>query len=504
MKILFIDIDTLRLDHLGCYGYKRNTSPNIDSVADDGVRFTQNYCSDAPCLPSRASLVTGRFGIRTGVVGHGGVCADMRPDGSARGMQDANQRHNLPAVMNRAGIYPVTFSSFPERHGAWWFNAGFRECYNIGKRGLEIADEVSSMSIKWLKNNKEREDWFMHVHFWDPHIPFRTPENAKSPFEDEPLSETWMNQQIIDRQRKTEVGPHTACEVDGFENTTNPAFPMQIGEVENMSDYKKMIDGYDTGVWYSDKHIGYIIDELKKQGIYEETAIIVTSDHGEHLGEKGSYQEHGEASNIVTHVPLIIKWPGAEKGAVSNGLHYNVDLLPTLVDLIGGMPPLKLHRVSGTAFPPKYDGISYAEQVMNGSDGGREYLVVSQCAHVCQRSVVFGDWFYTRTYHDGYRLYEDEALYNIKDDPIEQFNIAGENKEICWHGAYLLERWLSENMKKNAEDYPSAPEDPMWRVIAEGAPYHCRGYLDEYCERLKNSGREWAAERLRKRHPNEH
>ncbi len=504
MRILMIDVDTLRPDHLGCYGYGRNTSPNIDAIASEGVRFLGNYCADAPCLPSRAGLVTGKFGIRTGVVSHGGVCADMRSDGPSRGMQDENQRHNLPAVLGRAGIYPVSFSSFPERHGAWWFNAGFRECYNFGKRGLEVADEVSSKAIHWLKDNEDREDWFMHVHFWDPHIPIRVPEEIKSPFENQPLADTWMNQDIIDYQRKHEVGPHTAMEVDGYLSTTNPATPMQIGEVRDMADYKKMIDGYDTGIWYADYHIGLILSELERQGLLEDTAIIVTSDHGEHLGEKGSYQEHGEASHVVTHVPMVIKWPGGAKDVVSNGLHYNVDLLPTLIDLIGGAPEIRMHRVCGIIKPSDYDGISYADQILKGTDGGRDYLVVSQCAHVCQRSVIFDDWIYTRTYHDGYRLYEDEALYNLKSDSNEQFNVAKENDELCWKGAYLLEKWVSDNMKKNAEDYPDHPEDPMWRVIAEGGPFHCRGYLDEYCQRLEDTNRGWAAKELRQRHPNEH
>ena len=77
MRILYVDIDTLRPDHLGCYGYDRATSPNIDAVARDAVRFTDCYCSDAPCLPSRAALMTGRFGIHTGCVGHGGTNAEM-------------------------------------------------------------------------------------------------------------------------------------------------------------------------------------------------------------------------------------------------------------------------------------------------------------------------------------------------------------------------------------------------------------------------------------------
>ena len=84
MRVIMFDIDTLRSDHLGCYGYGRNTSPAIDSVAAEGVRFEDYYCPNAPCLPSRASLITGRYGIRNGVVGHGGTAADLRLQGESR------------------------------------------------------------------------------------------------------------------------------------------------------------------------------------------------------------------------------------------------------------------------------------------------------------------------------------------------------------------------------------------------------------------------------------
>ena len=86
MRLLYIDIDTLRSDHLGCAGYDRNTSPNIDALAAEGVRFENVYASDVPCLPSRTALITGMFGIRNGVVNHGGTAADLRPEGRDRVM----------------------------------------------------------------------------------------------------------------------------------------------------------------------------------------------------------------------------------------------------------------------------------------------------------------------------------------------------------------------------------------------------------------------------------
>ncbi|MCL1888799.1 MAG: sulfatase-like hydrolase/transferase, partial [Kiritimatiellaeota bacterium] len=87
MRILYLDLDTLRPDHLGCYGYHRNTSPNLDRIAREGVRFEKFCTSDAPCLPSRSALMTGTFGIHNGVIGHDNYNADFRPQGSTRGFK---------------------------------------------------------------------------------------------------------------------------------------------------------------------------------------------------------------------------------------------------------------------------------------------------------------------------------------------------------------------------------------------------------------------------------
>ena len=148
MRILFLDLDTLRPDHLGCYGYHRKTSPAIDAIAREGVRFDHYHCSDAPCLPSRAALTTGRFGIHTGVVGHGGTAADMRLTGCARGFRDPLDRDSLAATLRRAGFHTTSISPFAERHSAWWFYAGYNEMHNTGKGGMESAEEITPTALR--------------------------------------------------------------------------------------------------------------------------------------------------------------------------------------------------------------------------------------------------------------------------------------------------------------------------------------------------------------------
>ena len=484
MRLLFLDIDTLRPDHLGCYGYHRNTSPNIDRIASEGVRFDNYYCSDAPCLPSRAALVSGQFGIRNGIVGHGGTAADMRLDGEARGFHNAFSDNCLWTMFVKSGFHTATISPFAQRHSAWWFNAGFNETCDTGKGGMESAEEITPHALAWLDRNGASDNWLLHVNLWDPHTPYRAPEAFGNPFKDDPLP-SWLDEKTIKSHNK-QPGGHSSLDLSMFSDIEHPAHPRQPGKVTDLAGFRRMIDGYDCGVRYADKHVGMLLDKLAALGILEDTAIIVTSDHGENLGELNSYAEHGTADNITHRIPMIVKMPGCAKGHVDGGLHYNLDFAPTLAEL--GI--LKSR-------PSSWQGESYAK-ALKGKPSGRPHLVLGQCAHGAMRSVRFGDWIYIRVIHDFYHLYPREMLFNLKDDPHETRDLAGERPEICAEAARTLLTWQEDMMMA----MPDAI-DPLWTVMREGGPFHSRGGLKSYCEHLKATGRKDCAGRLVKIHPSE-
>jgi arylsulfatase A-like enzyme len=494
MNILFVDIDTLRPDHLGCYGYTRRASPNIDAIAADGLAFDDFYCSDAPCLPSRAALFTGRFGFQTGVVGHGGTAADMRLEGAGRSISGALASSSLPAVIRRHGMHTASFSTFAERHGAWWYYAGFNECYNIGKRGFESAEEVTPLVLDWLDRQKGGS-WFAHVHYWDPHTPYRMPLDQGNPFEDLPLPGDWMTPELLAEHNKFKIGPHSSMELQMYNAIERPALPRMAGSVTSMEGWRRNMDAYDCGVLWADRGVGQIVEKLKKLGAYEETAVIVTSDHGESIGELGIYDEHGTADYSTTHIPFVIKWPGGAKGKHVGGLQYGLDLLPTIIELLGEEPQPPFPQWNTTE-PVSCDGESFAKAVLSGENAGRSHLALSQCAHVCQRAIRFGDFIYIRTYHDGMHLFNDEMLFNIKEDPHETEDLAERLPELCQKGASLLEKWTASQLEKN-------PVDPLWTVMSEGGPYHANGDFKAYLDRLEQTGRGWAVEELKKRHPKE-
>lgn len=481
MRILFIDIDTLRPDHMGCYGYNRNTTPNMDKICNEGIRFDQYYCSDAPCLPSRAALVSGMFGIRNGAVGHGGTAGDRRLTGPDRDFNDAVDRFNFHNIFRRAGMHTASISTFAERHSSWWFNAGFNECYNVGGCGGESGEKILPVALDWLDRNKEQDNWFLHVHFWDPHTPYRAPESFGNPFENESLN-CWIDEKILELHKK-HVGPHCINELYMFNSEEDPDFPRMPGSASDMAGLKRIMDGYDTGILYADFLIGQILDRLREQGVYDDTAIIITSDHGENMGELGIYSEHGTADYATCHIPLIIKWPGCTPGTCDSAFHVNLDILPTMADLLN------------VEKSDNWDGISYAKTITDGMGSGRDSVVISQMAHVCQRSARFGDWLYMRTYHDGFHLFDREMLYNIKNDPHEEHDVKEQYPEICAQGAKIIMDWHDEQMMKSDSQI-----DPLWTVMHENGPYHTWGHLDSYIDRLEHTGRHEGAQLLREKY----
>lgn len=459
MRILYLDLDSLRPDHLGCYGYHRNTTPNIDAIAKEGVTFTNYYCSDAPCLPSRSALMSGRFGIHNGIVGHGGTAADMRREGPSRGFSDRLNHESLPSVLRQAAMKTASISTFSERHSAWTFNAGFQEVFNLGGRGGETAEEVTPVALKWLEDNGKSENWFLHLNFWDPHTPYRTPDSYGNPFAEDPLPE-WLTEDVF-RLHQQKKGQHSIEDMNMLAKSHYYQHPRHHRDIERHEDLRLLVDNYDAAVRYLDDHLGQVFSKLSQLGIMEDTAIIISADHGESLGEMGIYSEHGTADQATCRIPMIIRWPGGIQDKVDEGLHYHLDLGPTLASL------LNLNA------PPAWDGKSYAEAILEGNATGRDYLVISQCAHVCQRSVRFGDYLYMRTYHDGHHGFPKEMLFDLKQDPYEQHNLAEERKDLCKEAVYLLSQWHDSMMSSMDDD-----TDPMWTVLKEGGPLHAREYVE--------------------------
>ncbi len=474
MNLIYFDIDTLRADHLGCYGYHRSTSPNMDALAAEGVRFDSVYASDTPCLPSRTALSTGQFGIRNGVVNHGGTAADLPLEGPTRQFQTAAARHSWMSALRDVGVWTASISTFAERHSAYHFDAGFNECFNLGTRGMETADQVAAAARHWLSVNAHRPSWFLHVHMWDPHTPYRTPSSFGELFTDDPLP-AWLSEGV--RQAHWDrPGPHSAQEIAGFgPRTVWNSWPRQPQQAADMDDVRRVFDGYDTGVRYADHHLGLVLDVLEETGVADQTAVMVSADHGENLGELGIYCDHQTADEHTTHLPLILRWPGLP-GRVQPGLHYQVDVMATVLELFGA------------EVPERWDGGSFAAALSSGSPSGRDHLVLSHAAWTAQRSVRFDRWLCIRSYFDAYHGYPGVMLFDLEADPHEEYDTAEDHPDVVAHALSVMGEWGAD-----ALDRSHSGIDPLWTVLHEGAPWHARVDLPWYLDRLRSTGRShWA------------
>ncbi len=481
MRVLYIDIDSLRPDHLSCYGYLRQTSTHIDGMAARGVRFTNFYATDTPCLPSRTALFGGMFGLRTGVVNHGGLYADLPLEGVGRGFRTTFAQNTLASVLRRAGYHTASISPFPQRHTAYQIWYGFAETHDTGKGGLDNADEVYPYVRRWLQTNGKRDNWFLHVNFWDPHTPYDTPVAFGNPFVSEPI-DAWLTQAILDKQNRS-FGPHSATEVPDYEPKLPPAWRMGVPQIRNLAEAKVHLDGYDTGIRYADEYVGRVLADLAALGIAEETAVIISADHGENQGELNVWGDHQTADLVTNRLPLIIHWPGVTDdlaGTTIDGLHYHLDLGATLVDLLGGERP------------STWDGHSFA-QAFQGEETGRDFLVLSQGAWSCQRTVRWDNWLLIRTYHTGLKAFPAYMLFDAVADPHETINLAAQRPNILGHGLQLLDEWVGLQMSRAWRG------DPFWGIIAEGGPLHANEHSPEwrnYLQRLRQTGRGHHADRL--------
>ena len=494
MRILYLDLDALTPSHLSCYGYPRQTSPTIDALASNGLRCTNVYTTDAPCLPSRTAFYSGRFGIQTGVVGHGGTAAQPKIQGPDRGFRDHFDQFGLARQLQNAGYHTAMISPFGQRHAAWHFYAGFNEIHNTGGGGSEPAEVVQPVVDKWLDDHAAEDNWYLHINYWDIHTDYRTPMDYGEPFEGEPLPD-WLTPELLEKHQE-KVGPHSAIDLGMYGDAPADKHPRVVDRIDSFDKLTKWMNGYDTAIRYVDDKIKIITDKLKAAGVFEDTLIVISADHGENQGELGIYGEHATADQGTCNIPLIMHGPGVKAGTVDDGLHYNIDFAPTLMDLLG--------REKCDI----WDGASYATTVTKGTADGHDELIISQCAHVCQRSVRFNDgnrrWLYIRTYHDGYHLFPDEMLYDLTADPQEQDDVAADHPAVVREAVYRLSHWHEAQMRKMPQD----KVDPLWTVIAEGGPFHASKRknfgqppsLEGYLKRLEETGRAKGAAALREKH----
>jgi len=452
---------------LSCNGYSRLTSPNIDKIASEGVSFTNCHAANSPCLPSRAALFSGRFGFNNGIVSHSGEGEHMRPN-SISHHQDAKKPFWVHHLWKH-GYRTVAFSSFADRHNAWWWSAGWAEHYTpTQKKGSETAEEIGNPALRWLDQNAGSDNWFLDVHFWDAHSVYRVPKEYVTKFHKEPAE--WLPDEETLEQHRQMYGPRTARDilVPGRKNYVPPN---HTDEVRTPEDVKLLIDGYDGSIAHVDYYVGKILEVLKAKDVLEDTAVIISADHGDCFGEMGLYMDHCIASPSVHNIPMIIRWPGMQGRGHNNALIYNLDLCPTTC------------RLLNLPVPSEWDGESFDAAVRGETFEGREYLVYDHGIHTLSRGVRTKDWALVALYHSGLYSYDERFyVYDMVNDPHQLHNLYYERRDIFnLLSGYLFE-WRMDQVQKGG-----AP-DPLENMVATGPYAYITPAMME--ERLRETGRE--------------
>lgn len=362
-NVVLISFDTVRADHLGAYGYQRPTSPNVDGLAAKSIVF-ERAISQAPwTLPAHGSMLSGLYPSRLGVLRYP----------ATRVLSDQNTV--LPEVFRAAGYATAGFTGggFVSEH--YGFSRGFDVYRSDGRRYEHNLDNT----LDWLGTHKDRP-FFLFFHGYDAHRPYYS--------------------KPIDKQ---EMGLPADAEPD-----QNHYCLRDDRERPDDAGLDKILRYYDSSIHHGDRGIGMLLDTLQKQGLMENTVILLTSDHGEEFFEHGNCDHVRFVYNESVHVPFVLYVPKlTPSGRRVEGLvPASISVSRTLLDLVGID-----HAMPGVSLLPMIDGkqksypVVYSEaETAAGTFGSRGPVIAMTKAD--QKLVSYTE--------EG----ADEA-YNLKDDPGE-------------------------------------------------------------------------------------
>lgn len=288
-NVVFITVDTLRSDHLSSWGYHLKTSPNIDQLASEGMRYENAYTVTTRTAPSHYSMFTSRYPQEHGA----------KLNGFA--IPETSKFLFLPQIFQKHGYKNGAFVS------AWVLSSRltkldrFFDVYDddLNRKyqminSMRWAEDVAPRAISWMRQNKDNP-FFLWVHFFDPHSPYEFRE-----------------------------------EFDVTETTGAPDHTKDRGQDVVMDDVR----AYNSEIKYTDHYIGQVIDAVDEMGLGEDTLIVLTADHGESLGE---HKFQGHARRLwepIVRVPLIMRWTGTiDAGQVEEAKVSTIDIMPTIIDM---------------------------------------------------------------------------------------------------------------------------------------------------------------------------
>lgn len=421
-NVILIVIDTLRADHLGCYGYDRATSPHLDAFAADSLVCEQHIAPAIPTHPAFATLGSGQYPITHGIVGHGGN-VPLR-----------NSVPWLPALLQKSGYTTCAIDNLaPWHHG---FGRGYEFYINpASRRPLSINcdnRDINMRAIPWLEQNHE-EPFFLFIHYWDPHTPYMPPRAYRRLFYDRKKNPCDPANTSLERLERHPLGRVWR------ENWLNK---LVRGHTVTDADYVEAL--YDAEIRYCDEGIAQLFETLERLKLLERTILAVTSDHGEMMYRHGIFFDHHGLYEGTVHVPLIVRHPDLAPRRVRQ-LTAHVDLAPTLLELCGLETPAQMEGVS---LVPLISGSTAAPP--------HEFVVCQECTWQMKWALRSPEYKFILARQPDFYANPDRELYDLRDDPHEFHNLAKERPDIACECEKDLEAWIADKMRANGLE-----EDPL-------------------------------------------
>jgi arylsulfatase A-like enzyme len=419
VNIILLAVDTLRADHLSCYGYARETSPTLDRLAQEGALVENFVCAVLPTQPSFTTLYTGQHPITHGVVAHGGRA------------QLSREAPFLPPLLLTEGYTTCAIDNLVQTRP--WFGRGYEYYVNPSLRhGLLLdvsCEELNGRAIPWLKSHAD-EPFFLFIHYWDPHWPLLPPARYRDLFytgnPTDPTNtslEKWMEHPLGQLARDTWL-----VRQDG--TITDAAY------VEAL---------YDQEIRHLDDGIADLLLTVDDLGLTDNTLVMVIGDHGESMTEHGIYFSHFGLYEPTLHVPLIVRWPGhIPAGRRYPQIAQHQDLAPTLLEAAGIEVPMEM---DGESLLPLLTGES--------AHGGREKAYCCECtwqAKWCVRTSRYKLIVDRDDSSDG----PPRELYDLVEDPGETSNLVDSRPGVARELEEDLEEWIATRLAELGQT-----EDPI-------------------------------------------
>ena len=402
-NIIVLTVDTLRADHTSMYGYHRDTTPAINAFAKSAMVFDNAVVSRGSTRPSYASMLTGLYPYRHGIYNSQGVLSDKLV--------------TLPRILKKAGYHTAAFvGNFVLVGELSGCGRGF-DVYDdrIEQRELNrpnyerTAAATLKATLEWLET-KPSEPFFLFTNFVDPHGPYMPPEKFRELYKSG--KKLTLNEKQIFRYQR-------------------------VGGSLNYHDY---VDRYDGEIRYVDEALGELIEELKKRGLWDESLIIFTADHGESMGEHDVFFEHQYYIwEETVRVPLAIRLPRDPGGSdiVTPGRRQGVcspmDMMPTILSYLN------------VEFDKKIDGHNLLDAIYGREDTGRTMFLEFPQSSVPSQSTpeIYGIRSSThklvRYFHHETNKMMGQAVFDISADPLEQ-------KQIPYNETIPMHRRLGDEL----------------------------------------------------------